>query len=46
MSSTHTLLPTVACLQIGQRLREADEQRLRRLARRSVHRRNWPRAPR
>ena len=46
MSSTHSLLPNVACLQIGQRLREADEQRLRRLARRSAHRRAWARAPR
>lgn len=39
MSSTHALLAPVADLQIAQRLRDAEEERLRRHARRSAHRR-------
>ena len=46
MSSNHALLPAVACLQIGQRLRDAEDERRRRLVRRSARARTLPRAER
>jgi hypothetical protein len=45
MSTTHSVLPEVVRLQVDQRLRDAEDARRRRLARRTTHRRTWP-APR
>lgn len=42
MSTTHAILPDVARLQVAQRLRDADDARRRRLARRTTSRRSWP----
>ena len=41
-STTHAILPDVARLQVAQRLRDADDARRRRLARRTTSRRSWP----